>query len=435
MNKPILLMALLTANLTISAQNLPKRAEQRAKDKTAGKVDESVDKGIDSAFSKTGRAISGIFSKKDKSAKETSPAADNSAQGNSGTSTGIGSGKTSGTAVKGESDFIPGVAVIFEDRFSQDAMGDFPAKWNTNGSGKVVTLTTEKFKWLEVVHNSIVAPVLDKSLPENCTIEFDLFLRADGDHSTPFIQFGLSEVRDVLKEDMGYRDRFFINLHRYAETDGKTLEYGFRNDIVGNKSDFPLTSYVNNTLHVAIAINKTRIRLYLDDKKIIDLPKALTPGMRNTFFINNNQTIPASEIGLLVTNIRIANADTDARSLLLKQLMETGSAVTNEILFDVNSDHIKKESFPIIDQIGNGLVQNAALKISIVGHTDNDGADLDNLVLSQKRAAAVKLYLTENFAVAGSRIITEGRGEKQPVAPNTTAEGKAKNRRVEFIKR
>jgi outer membrane protein OmpA-like peptidoglycan-associated protein len=122
------------------------------------------------------------------------------------------------------------------------------------------------------------------------------------------------------------------------------------------------------------------------------------------------------------------------RSLLIKQLMEEGKTSTSDILFDVNSDTLKPESFDIIKQFGVALEGNASLKIKITGHTDSDGSDTSNLQLSQKRAAAVKLYITENFAVAGSRIQTEGKGELEPVSPNTTSDGKSKNRRVEFTK-
>lgn len=432
----ILLQAALC--LQIQAQTIPERAQQRAKDKTGNKVEETVDKSIDSAFSKTGRAIGSIFKKKDKSKKKTNEQSTEE-PAMVGTSKEKGSSKSSGSAsssasIKSSSDFVPGENVIFEDHFDKDAIGDFPAQWNTNGSGAIVTIDGLDGKWLDVVHNSIITPVMNKALPADCTIEFNLFLRQEGERSTPFIQFGLTQVRDILKEDMGYKDRFFINLHRYAESDGKTLEYGLKNDIVGNKSDFPLTSYVNKVLHVAIAVNKARIRLYLDDRKVIDLPRALTDGMRNNFFLNNNYVVPASETGMLVSNIRIATAGTDARSLLIKQLMDEGKAVTNDILFDVNSDKLKQASFAIINQFGEALQQNPSLKIKIVGHTDSDGSDAENLTLSQKRAAAVKNYIISNYSVAAARIQTDGKGESQPVSGNSSAEGKAKNRRVEFIK-
>ena len=341
--------------------------------------------------------------------------------------------QTASAEEKGNNDFVSGTAVIFEDHFEQDKLGDFPARWNTNGSGKITKVNAVPGNWLEVPHNSIVHPIMEKSLPDNCTIEFDLFLQRNGQQRIPFIQFGLTPVKDIMKEDIFYKDKFFISISRYDEENGKTIEYGLR-DVIGNKSDFPITNYANKILHVSIAINNTRIRIFLDDKKIIDLPRVLTTTMRNNFFFNNNYVIPASELGMLIGNVRIASAEVDARSLLIKQLLENGKTVTSDILFDVNSDVIKKESFGVVDQFGDALLKNATLTIKITGYTDSDGEEASNLALSKKRAAAVKTYITENFAVAGSRIQTDGKGELEPVTSNTTAAVKAKNRRVEFIK-
>lgn len=416
----------------VQAQSIPKRAEERSKQKVGHKVDESVDKGVDSAFSKTGRAIVNVFKKKDKKKKADEPLPDEDNTQPKAEQAETAEKKTSKVNAKG--DFVAGEKLLFEDAFEKDAEGDFPAHWNTNGSGRVVTIDGVEGKWLEVAHNSLVNPVLNKALPENSTIEFDLFLKSEEGQATPFIQFGLTNVKDLLKEYMFYKKYFFVSLSRYDEKNGKMTEYGLDGNVLGNKSDFPLLSFTNKVLHVAMSVNKTRIRVYLDGQKIIDLPKALTDEYRNTFFINNNYTTANAKIGVLVSNLRIASAETDARSLLIKQLMEDGKVVTNDILFDVNSDVIKKESYSVINQFGEALQQNATLKIKITGHTDSDGADAANLTLSQKRAAAVKSYITENFAVAGVRIQTDGKGEAQPVQPNTTADGKAKNRRVEFTK-
>jgi outer membrane protein OmpA-like peptidoglycan-associated protein len=331
------------------------------------------------------------------------------------------------------SDFVPGNKVIFFDDFKQDAMADFPAKWNTTGSGKVVTIDGIEGKWFDIVHNSVVNPLLDKPLPENCTIEFDLFLQTKDELLTPFIQFGLTSVKDIMREDIGYKEKFFVNLDRYNEKDGRRVEYGLK-DVVGNKNDFPLPDYTNKVLHVSMAINKTRLRLYLDKTKLIDLPKALLPEMRNNFYLVNMYMIPASELGVLVSNIRIASSETDARSLLIKQLMEEGKAVTSDILFDVSSDIIKKESYPIVNQFGEALTANAALKIKITGHTDNDGTPANNMELSRNRAGAVKRYLMSNYAIDAARIMTDGKGATEPVSENNSASGKAKNRRVEFTK-
>jgi OOP family OmpA-OmpF porin len=330
------------------------------------------------------------------------------------------------------SDFVSGNKIIFEDDFSNDAIGDFPAKWNTNGSAEITTIEGQEGKWLGITHNSVVNPELNKILPENCTIEFDLFLQDLG-QGIPLIDFGLTPVKNILKEDLYYLDKFYLRIGGYNEANGQIVEYGLK-DMIGNKNSFPLTSYVNKILHVSMSINKTRIRVYLDDKKLIDLPKALTESMRNNFFINNVYTVPASEQNLLVGNIRIAETVTDNRSLLIKKLLEEGQATTNEILFDVNKAIIQSSSFPILQQLGDALKDNPTLKIKIIGHTDADGEATDNMILSEKRANAVKSYLVEKFKISGERMTTSGMGESQPVSDNTSNEGKAKNRRVEFIK-
>lgn len=384
-------LILLLTFFSIQAQSIPKRAEERSKQKVGYKVDETVDKSVDSAFNKTGRAIANVFKKKDKKKKKADePVAEDESVENEAAPAEKTEKITAKVNAKG--DFVPGEKLLFEDAFGKDAEGDFPAHWNTNGSGRVVTIDGVEGKWLEVAHNSIAYPVMNKALPENSTIEFDLFLKSEEGQATPFVQFGLTNVKDFLKEYMFYKKYFFVSLTRYNEKNGKATEYGLDGNVIGNKSDFPLLTFNNKVLHVAMAINKTRIRVYLDGQKIIDLPKALTDEYRNTFFINNNYTTANAKIGVLVSNLRIASAETDARSLLIKQLMEDGKAVTSDILFDVNSDVIKKESYTVINQFGEALQQNASLKIRITGHTDSDGADAANLSLSKKSSGCKKLY-------------------------------------------
>lgn len=420
MKAALILLACFLNCMSLQGQDILKRIEDRAKRKANERIDRTIDKGLD----KADKSIDSSLSKKDKKSKS----------GNQETNT---AGSVSPKITVGQRssflDFVPGGQVIFEDHFEKDALMDFPANWNTTGTGKVVTIDGFPGRWFEVSHNSIVNPVLKKALPENCTIEFDLILLDQGERSTPNIDFGLTPVKDILREDLYYKDKFFTTIRRYNERDGKTLEYGLK-EVIGNKNEFPLLSYTNKVLRVSMAINKTRIRVYLDQTKILDLPRALTDPMRNNFFLNNGYVIPASELPLVVGNVRIASGDVDARSLLIKQLMEEGKAVTNDILFDVGSEVIKPASYDIIKQFGDALVANPLLKIKIIGHTDSDGGDAENLSLSQKRAAAVKMYITENYAVAGSRIQVDGKGETQPVTANTTADGKAKNRRVEFVK-
>jgi outer membrane protein OmpA-like peptidoglycan-associated protein len=413
--------------IAVDAQTLGDRAKATTVQRVGDRMDQTIGSGVDSGASKAGRVIGGLFKKKKKG--DPAPAAPvTDATGAPVLTPAV----AQPTVTEAYGDFVPGAAVLLDEHFDKDALGDFPAAWNTNGSGKVVNVTGQTGKWLDIAVNSLVNPVLNKPLPENSTISFDLFLQTQGDQLTPTIQFGLTAVSDILKDDIAYKDKFFVGIGRYAENDGHSLEYGLR-DVVGNKNDFPLVSFAGKVLHIDMAINKTRIRVYANQTKLIDLPRALTPGMRNNFYVSSVTMVPAPQLDVLVGNIRIASAETDARSLLVKQLMEDGKAVTNDILFDVNSDVIKAASFPVIDALVDGLKANAGVRVQITGHTDSDGAAAHNLDLSQRRAAAVKNYLVAH-GIDGTRLQSDGKGATVPVASNDTPDGKAKNRRVEFVK-
>ncbi len=103
------------------------------------------------------------------------------------------------------------------------------------------------------------------------------------------------------------------------------------------------------------------------------------------------------------------------------------------ILFDFDKDTLKPESAPTLDEITKLLAAKPELKLKIVGHTDNQGTADYNLDLSKRRAANVVAALVQERGIAADRLSSEGAGLTQPVAPNDTEEGRAKNRRVELI--
>jgi outer membrane protein OmpA-like peptidoglycan-associated protein len=114
------------------------------------------------------------------------------------------------------------------------------------------------------------------------------------------------------------------------------------------------------------------------------------------------------------------------------QLLDTGMIRIQDINFDTGKASIKAESFPILDEVGAILQQYPQLQIEIGGHTDDRGKKAMNMALSQLRADSVLAYIRDQFPLVGSSITTRGYGPDVPVAPNTTALGRAKNRRVEF---
>jgi outer membrane protein OmpA-like peptidoglycan-associated protein len=118
---------------------------------------------------------------------------------------------------------------------------------------------------------------------------------------------------------------------------------------------------------------------------------------------------------------------------MTKELLEFGRVRLYGINFDVDTDIIRDESKPTLDTIVAMLNSESDMQLIIEGHTDSDGSNEHNQVLSQQRAESVKSYLV-TAGISSSRISAEGFGDSMPVASNTTAIGKAQNRRVELVK-
>ena len=113
--------------------------------------------------------------------------------------------------------------------------------------------------------------------------------------------------------------------------------------------------------------------------------------------------------------------------------IEVGQAVRlNNIFFESGKAVLKKESFPELDRVFDFLKQNEAIKVEIAGHTDNVGNAAFNVNLSKARAEAVAAYVIKK-GIAKERLQSQGYGMTKPVTSNATKEGKAQNRRVEFM--
>ena len=108
--------------------------------------------------------------------------------------------------------------------------------------------------------------------------------------------------------------------------------------------------------------------------------------------------------------------------------------IPSDVSFDFGSAAIKPNMRSVLDPFANSLRDDAKAQLTIVGHTDSIGTPAVNDPLSRERAQSVRNYLVER-GVAASRITIEGRGEREPVADNSTEAGRARNRRVEMFLR
>jgi outer membrane protein OmpA-like peptidoglycan-associated protein len=106
--------------------------------------------------------------------------------------------------------------------------------------------------------------------------------------------------------------------------------------------------------------------------------------------------------------------------------------VFDDVLFDTNSSHLKDAFTKRLDSLSGSIKRHNAYKITIIGHTDNSGTEKANLKLSKDRAEAVASYLAST-GISESVITAEGRGSSEPLAANTTIEGRQKNRRVQVV--
>lgn len=451
------------AQVTIS--NPGRVVERNVEYRANSKIDQGINKGLD----KIEDGVMGIFKKKDKSKapqtpQSTNPPTDNpndSQVNNSGNPTDTPNRAGGSTDNRSDNanaavsktpaslksyskfDFVPGEKVIAIEDFMQDAIGDFPAKWNSSGSGEVVTIDGKPGHWLMLSKQGEYLPEFINSLPENFTLQFDLAANEKFSFYSTYLFVNMVAMANPAKEFTKWgrfpqpTDGVRVGLHpQNAGSSGQTgitqfITYTKGDELMKNETDQRAFNTTNhNVVKVSMWRQKQRLRVYVDETKIWDIPRAFQPGVTYNGVVLSTADMHNDLDRYYVGNLRLAIGAPDTRNKLLTE----GKFVTHGILFDTNSDKIKPESYGALKDIANVLTENADVKVRIVGHTDSDGDDASNLALSQKRALAVKTELVATFGLDGSRMETDGKGESQPAEPNTSATGKANNRRVEFIK-
>lgn len=433
----ILLLATTTSNAQV-LERLGRKVEQKAKQRVERKLDETIEKGLDKAED----SIEGKNKKASDSKQKPEPSKTvekETAEGENPSTTFEEKPRFSSTS---KFDFVPGEKIIAIEDFSQDEIGDFPAKWNTNSSGEIMKISSAEGKWLALTGKGSITPEFIQEIPENCTIEFDLVTTPNYDYYSSVFQISIAETEG----DNGYlgwqlygseRKKSGVSFTLHPQDAGSAklgrseiITYDDGATIIKNdQGKLGSFNHNNDKVHVAIWRQNQRIRVYVGENKIWDLPRAFKANTKfNTIVFSKAET--KDEENYFISNIRVAVGNPDTRN----KFMETGKYSTTGIHFTTGSDQIKPESHGVIKQIATLLEENPEVKIKIIGHTDNTGNDANNLKLSKDRAQSVKEYLTEVFKVNTSRMEIDGRGSSEAVGDNSTSEGKAQNRRVEFIK-
>ena len=422
--KLMIALALLFAVSTgVSAQGWLNKLKDKAKEKVQNKVDNTIDKGMDKAL--------------DTAEGEAKDAV----KGNKGTKSADTAVEDAAPAVATASDFKRGSVILFQDDVISEQVGEFPSKWDMF-SGTVETKTIGGVKAINLTDNAQIQPLIKEPgayLPEEFTIEYDFYYWPT-DNVPGNDGIGLNDMKLILavtKDRSEYPGEgadggdltAFVLTHGVCSFSEHTYYFN------GNKKGDFVYSFKKGWNHVALSFNKRAMKVYFNDKRVVNLPRVNQPtwmcfqvpfDYKNLTFIRN----------VVIAKGAVALYDRNAQdvSAVEKAIQETGKFVTNNILFDTGKATLKQESMIEIMKVADYMKKNPTARFEVQGHTDNQGSDKINDPLSQQRAEAIVKAL-EGLGVDGFNLKAVGKGSHEPVADNKTEEGRAKNRRVEFIKR
>ena len=308
-------------------------------------------------------------------------------------------------------DFVPGDKVIFEDNLQDEENGEFPSRWDLmRGNVEIAEFGGENVIMFRDGSPTIIPFLEDPSkdyLPEVFTIEFDLYCGTDN-----FSTYLYDRKNQKSSSPTGYT---------VLKTTYRHMEFGTSSSMLPDEKSVEKRRWV----HIAIAYNKGKLKTYLDDTRLINIPRIDFDPKGLSFHSYHAR----NDYLYYIKNIRIAEGGVK----YYNRIMEDGKIIATGIRFDVGKATLKPESMGIINEMVEVMEDHPDLMISIEGHTDSDGDNALNLKLSEERAETVKNTMI-SLGITADRLSTKGFGETMAITTNDTPEGKANNRRVEFVK-
>lgn len=401
-------LTLVILSITHLQAQILKKLKQKTEDAISKQVDKKVDK---------------TFENKPTGEKEKTVAAETNNTGDTKAN-----GGTTNLKVYSKFDFVPGNTILYYDNFEKDNIGETPLGWITSNSAEVVTIDGLEGNWLKLASTSARHITRNKkqSWGNNFTVEFDLLLvknTYDPRLDISLINTGGNLVTDENILNSGKPAIYFASIMGGGGKQSRASLYGMDNKKLSDVMSEDL-SYNNTTpVHVSMCVQAKRFRMWWNDRKLYDLAAVTEQYLPNQLGFTFG-SVGGSDV--YISNIRIAKDVPDTRARF-----EEGKLVSN-LLFYTGTAKLKPESMGSLLDVSK-ILKEATSTVKILGHTDSDGDDAANLKLSEQRAEAVKSILVTHYNIDESKFTTEGRGETQPLANNDNPEGKAQNRRVEFI--
>ncbi|HVN93175.1 MAG TPA: OmpA family protein [Terracidiphilus sp.] len=305
-------------------------------------------------------------------------------------------------------DFVPGERTIFYDDFSDMAQDQPPPHWRLR-DGKVDLLIAGDTRELHA-DNTVTLTSPTFQLPPNFT--FELVWTGTGETNWSFHNQAGDEVLHAMVR--GEEDGNTVNMSVTAACQG-----------CGDLGSGTYQTDTSKPVEFDLWVQQGRLRAYVDGQRLVDVNQVDASG------ITQVQAEIAGYRPNGIRKVRLAESAPDFSSII----SSTGKFVTHGITFDTDSDVLKPESAPVIKEVAAALTTNPALKLEVDGYTDSVGDAAHNVDLSNRRAQSVVNVLVSQFGVAPARLSAKGMGDANPIASNDTADGRAANRRVEFLKK
>ena len=426
----IILIALLMTGISADAQLLD-RLKDRAKDAVERNLGDKVEKGVNDLLD---------GKKKDKKDKKEKASKNEDADYEA---TEAIDDTPDATSQNVKSDFVRGSVILFEDDFANEQIGEFPSKWDIDGgSAEVASINGKKYLNFTDDWNS-VAPLMtnmESYLPDVFTLEWDVFYSKVGD-------YGQSDLDVHFMKKGSWNDQAgnvaltyrpwgpdSYGGYRFEKGEGAT------GDVNGSLDWNQIKDFIKigQWNHFAVSFNKRAFKFYINGNRVINLPNAKAPERILFICVGDYKYRGFTNVVLAAGAKDLYERQTTdlsaAAAAVEKAIAETGKFVTNNILFETGKATLKPESMEEIQKVAEYMKKNPSARFEVQGHTDNVGSDKTNDPLSQARAEAVVKALEEQ-GVDPFNLRPVGKGSHEPVADNKTDEGRAKNRRVEFIKK
>ena len=326
-------------------------------------------------------------------------------------------------------DFVPGDVIIFEDNQEGERNGEFPSKWDlVDGVVENAVFNGEHvimFRRGNANSSGGIVPLLanndDDYLPDAFTIEFDAYFDDPNRVYRVLFYDGKNQVRLNRSINGTSREYERIRIYQNSADIGRGTR-SYYPGIPAGSAEARVSS--PGWRRVSISFNQRALKVYLDDARLLNIPNVDFNPLGMTLAYHN----PSDQHIGYVKNVRIAQGAVP----LYDKVLSDGRIVTSGIRFDVGKATIRPESMGVINEVVSLMKQHAELKFSVEGHTDSDGNEASNQSLSEARAKAVMDQMVA-LGIASSRLSHKGWGQTKPVASNNTPEGKAENRRVEFV--